>query len=124
MQQNKNATDRRIAPINERINSMVDDSTPMPELDSETQVLKFLCEYQLPLKPIEVYGGLIHTRTINFKYRTVQNKLHDLSKAGFVDRVEIDTDAGAVRRLPDSNSDRRAAYLVTDAGVDELESRL
>jgi len=124
VQQNKNGTDRRIAPINERINSMVDDSTPMPELDSETQVLKFLCEYQLPLKPIEVYGGLIHTRTINFKYRTVQNKLHDLSKAGFVDRVEIDTDAGAVRRLPDSNSDRRAAYLVTDAGVDELESRL
>ena len=96
----------------------------MPELDSETQVLKFLCEYQLPLKPIEVYGGLIHTRTINFKYRTVQNKLHDLSNAGFVDRVEIDTDAGAVRRLADSNSDRRAAYLVTDAGVDELESRL
>jgi len=120
----KNNTDKRISPINESINNMVADSSRMPELDSETQVLKFLHEHQIPLKPIEVYGGLIHTRTINFKYRTVQNKLHDLSKAGFIDRVEIDTDAGKVRSLPKTEADRRAAYVITDDGIAELESRL
>ena len=96
----------------------------MPEVDSETQVLQFLYEHQIPLKPIEVYGGLVHTRTINFKYRTVQNKLHDLSKAGLLARVEIDTDDGRVRTIPETEADRRAAYVITDAGLDELEERL
>jgi len=110
--------------INERINSMDSEIDGMPQVDSETQVLTFLVEHQIPLKPIEVYGGLVHTRTINFKYRTVQNKLHDLSAAGFVERVEIDNDSGEIEVVPDDGSDRRAAYVVTDAGVDELEARL
>ena len=103
---------------------MVSDPSDMPEVDSETQVLAFLAEHQIPLKPIEVYGGLIHTRMINFKYRTVQNKLRDLWTAGHVDRVQIDTKAGEVKPLPDDGSDRRAAYVITDAGLAELESRL
>lgn len=96
----------------------------MPEVDSETQVLAFLAEHQIPLKPIEAYGGLVHTRTISFKYRTVQNRLRELSAAGLVDRVEIDTDSGTVTRIPDDEADRRAAYLITEAGLDELDTRL
>jgi len=123
-QEAENQPNNAITSINERINRMDSEIDGMPQVDSETQVLTFLVEHQIPLKPIEVYGGLVHTRTINFKYRTVQNKLRDLSDAGFVERVEIDSDSGEITPLPDDDSDRRAAYLVTDAGVEELEARL
>jgi len=102
---------------------LVADGPAMPQVDSETQVLAFLAEHPIPLKPIEVYGGLLATRTISFQYRTVQNKLRDLAAAGYLQRVAIDTDAGEIQPL-DSAADRRGAYLITDAGRDEIDNRL
>ena len=117
-------TDKRNASINEPVFNMADTTNDMPEWDNETQVLAFLAEYQIPLKPAEVYGGLIYTGKNTLKYRTTQNKLRDLYEAGYADRVQVDRKAGRVKPLPEDGEDRRAAYVISDAGLEELEARI
>ena len=90
----------------------------MPELDKRDLVLAFLADHAIPLRPMTIYGGLVHTRDITFSYRTVQNIMAELADEGLVERVRVDTDVGEVR--PVEGGDRRAYYLVTEAGRESL----
>lgn len=94
-------------------------SLTMPELDKRQLVLAFLAEHDIPLGPIGIYGGLVHTQDITFSYSTVQNIMRELAEQGAVERVQIDPSAGEVRPLPD-DGDRRAYYLITDQGRERL----
>lgn len=96
----------------------------LPDADIETRMLAFLATYRIPLKPMELYGGLVYRWDVDFSYRSVQNKLNGLLEKGYVDRVTINTDAGIVEPISDADSGRRASYLITDAGCAELDSRL
>ena len=116
--------DKRNASINEPVFNMADTTNDMPEWDNETQVLAFLAEYQIPLKPAEVYGGLIYTGTITFKYRTTQNKLRALYEAGYADRVQVDRKAGRVKPPPEDGEEPRPAHVIAAPGPEELEPRI
>lgn len=92
----------------------------MPELDKRDLVLAWLVEHDIPLQPKAIYGGLIYQRNITFSYRTVQNIIGEFADAGYIERVEIDPSAGEVRPLSEEG-DRRAYYVVTDAGRARLD---
>lgn len=98
---------------------MPDKRENVPEVPKEMIILRFMAENEMPVKPKEIYGGLIHQRDISFSYRTVQGKLKDLLTEGLVQRVQIDDTEGVVKSIGDSD-DKRAYYLITDEGRERV----
>jgi hypothetical protein len=102
-------------------NTLAHESGDVPQKDSETVVLEFLAEHQVPMGPKSLYGGLLVNRTINFKFRTVQNRLSDLLEEEKVERVRVDTETDEV--VPLGEGEGRGYYLITKEGLDEVESQ-
>lgn len=96
----------------------------VPKIDSELVVLEFMASHEVPMQPSQIYGGLILHQRITFSYRTLQNKIHSLVEKGEVRRVKIDTSDAVIRDIPDSESTRRANYLITDAGKARVREEL
>lgn len=93
------------------------DGDDVPQLSNEELVLKFMHKHQIPLRRMEVYGGLIEEEMLTFGYSTVGNKLGDLAEKGDVKRVAINKDEGAIEDIPPADeSDRRGYFLITDQG--------
>jgi len=93
----------------------------VPQLSSELVILTFMYEYEIPLQPKALYGGLINQQNITFSYRTVQNKVADLTESKDIERVIIDTKDGKIKPLNDENSRKRAYYLITEQGRNRFE---
>ncbi|QIO25534.1 hypothetical protein [Haloarcula sp. JP-L23] len=96
------------------------DGGDVPQIDKREMILRFMEAHQIPLRPKEIYGGLVAEREITFSYRTVQNKISDLRDEGLVKRVSIDADEGEIMDIPEEESGRRAYYMITQAGLDSL----
>jgi Fe2+ or Zn2+ uptake regulation protein len=88
----------------------------VPERDKRDVVLEFLAEHPIPLRPKEIYGGLIALQDITFSYGTVKNIMSEFNDDGLVERVEIDDDEGVINPIPSDSSGRRGYYLITDGG--------
>lgn len=87
------------------------------QLTNEEMVLKFMHRHQIPLRRMEVYGGLVQEDVLTFSYSTVGNKLDDLADRGDVKKVAINKDQGIIEDIPeDESADRRGYFLITDQG--------
>jgi hypothetical protein len=88
----------------------------VPELDKREVVLRFLAAHDLPFRTKQLYGALIYQTDITFSYRTMQSLVQELSERGYLDRVEIDEQAGEVRPLPSADERRLAYYVLSEHG--------
>ncbi|NLV10705.1 hypothetical protein GOC74_12300 [Halomicrobium mukohataei] len=95
------------------------DDDDVPRINTELQILKFMSDYDIPLQPRQIFGGMIVKEDVTFSYGTLQNKLSDLVEAGDLDRVKIDRD-GSVDVM-DDNEGGRANYLITERGKERIE---
>jgi len=88
----------------------------MPQVSRAEVILPFLAEYDIPLRHKEIYGGLITHRGITFSYKQTRDTVTELHEKGYLLRVEIDDENGAVRPIPDDASGRRGYYVISEAG--------
>ena len=90
----------------------------MPQVSRAAIVLPFLAAHDIPLKPKTIYGGLIEHEQITFSYKQLRDTIGELHEAGYLRRVEIDTDSdpSEIRDIPADASGRRGYYLITDSG--------
>lgn len=100
----------------------VSDEGDVPQVTKRDVILRFMAKHRIPLRPKEIYGGLLCEQEITFSYRTVQNKVSDLREEGLIKRVSIDDKAGEVVDIPESESGRRAYYIITEKGFSEADS--
>jgi len=89
--------------------------------DRRREVLSFMSEHRLALKPMTVYRNLCLHRHITFGSATVANILQELTEAGDLRRV--DPDALPDRQLVDLDPDGgRGVYIVTEQGRQRVQS--
>src|SRR6056297_2426737 len=74
----------------------------MPQMSRAAIVLPLLAAHDLPLKPKAIYGGLIEHNEITFSYKQLRDTIGELHEAGYLRRVEIDTDSypSEIRDIP------------------------
>jgi Fe2+ or Zn2+ uptake regulation protein len=91
----------------------------MAAQERRDEVLSFMAEHRLALKPTTIYRNMRIHRNITFTAATVQNILTELSEDGLLRRVDVK--ALGERRLepPEGN---RGAYIITDEGHEEAQS--
>ena len=94
----------------------------MPQVGRREVVLRFLAEHDIPLRPKEIYGGIIHHNEVTFSYKQTRDTISQLHADGLLRRVEIDDDAGQIRDIPDDASGRRGYYLISDAGRAKVDA--
>ncbi|MFC6757909.1 MULTISPECIES: hypothetical protein [Haloarcula] len=99
------------------------DDGDVPKIDTELQILRFMSEYDIPLQPRQVFGGMVLNEDVTFSYGTLQNKLSGLVESGDLKRVSIDRDGDIEEMGPDEGG--RANYLISEQGkqrvVEEYE---
>lgn len=95
------------------------DNGDVPRINTELQILKFMSDYDIPLQPRQIFGGMIVKEDVTFSYGTLQNKLSNLVESGDLDRVKIDRDGSIEVMGPDEGG--RANYLITDEGKKRVE---
>jgi len=104
-----------------RVIDPVPEKTDMAPEDRRHEVLTFMAEHRLALKPTTVYRNLSLHRHITFGQATVLNILQELTDSGDLRRV--DPDALGDRRLVDLDPDEgRGVYLVTEEGIERAQS--
>jgi len=95
--------------------------TDMAPEDRRHEVLTFMAEHRLALKPAAVYRNLSLHRHITFGQATVLNILQELTESGDLRRV--DPDALGDRQLVDLAPDEgRGVYIVTEEGIERAQS--
>jgi len=90
------------------------DGRSVPRIDTELQILKFMSEYDIPLQPRQIFGGMVLNEDVTFSYGTLQNKLSALVESGDLKRVSINRD-GDINDMGVDESGR-ANYLITEEG--------
>ena len=90
------------------------DDGSVPRIDTELQILKFMSEYDIPLQPRQIFGGMVLNEDVTFSYGTLQNKLSALVESGDLKRVSINRD-GDINDMGVDESGR-ANYLITKEG--------
>lgn len=95
---------------------MTDQTTPMPERDRRDVVLDYLVKYDIPQKHKTIYGGLIAHQEIHFSKKQTRDTVMRLYDEGLVRRVEIDANEGRIKDIPPDEPNRRAYYLISEAG--------
>jgi len=91
----------------------------VPRINTELQILKFMSDYDIPLQPRQIFGGMIVKEDVTFSYGTLQNKLSSLVESGDLERVQIDRDGNIDVMSP--NEGGRANYLITEEGEKRVE---
>jgi len=90
------------------------DAGNVPKIDTELQILIFMSEYDIPLQPRQIFGGMVLNEDVTFSYGTLQNKLSGLVESGDLKRVSIDRDGDIDEMGPDESG--RANYLISKQG--------
>ncbi|MHC3382092.1 hypothetical protein [Haloarcula sp. H-GB5] len=96
------------------------DNENVPKINTELQILRFMSEYDIPLQPRQIFGGMIVKEDVTFSYGTLQNKLGNLVESGDLDRVKIER-SGSIEVMGEDDSGR-ANYLITEQGKERVES--
>jgi len=92
----------------------------MGKEDRRKVVLDFMREYDVALRPAELYRNLRYHRQITFSKESVDNYLEEFVEEGLALRVKpTGMDAGKIEEAP---QDKRAYYIITDDGRKYLES--
>jgi len=90
------------------------DDAHVPRIDTELQILRFMSEYDIPLQPRQVFGGMVLNEDVTFSYGTLQNKLSSLVESEDLKRVSINRD-GDIEEM-EADESGRANYLITKEG--------
>jgi len=90
------------------------DDENVPKIDTEFQILKFMSEYDIPLQPRQIFGGMVLKEDVTFSYGTLQNKLSALVESGDLKRVSINRDGDIDEMGLDESG--RANYLISKEG--------
>jgi len=99
----------------------VPEKQDMAPEDRRHEVLTFMSEHRLALKPTTVHRNLCLHRHITFGQATVANILQELTEAGDLRRV--DPTRLPDRQLVDLDSDEgRGVYIVTEQGRERAQS--
>jgi len=104
--------------------SVLDKMAGVPQLSSDLVILTFMWEHEIPLQPKSIYGGLINLQNITFSYRTVQNKVAQLTERGDLKRVQVDTEEGHIHEMEGSRGSQRSYYLITEQGRERVEQEV
>lgn len=99
----------------------VPEKQDMAPEDRRHEVLSFMAEHRLALKPTTVHRNLCLHRHITFGQATVANILQELTDAGDLRRV--DPTELPNRQLVDLDPDEgRGVYIVTEQGRERAQS--